>query len=460
MRAKANSEIFPEDFLWGVAAAAYQIEGAWNEDGKGPNIWDTYCHQTGNVYAGHTGDVACDHYHRYAEDVAIMAELGARAYRFSLSWSRILPEGKGSINHTGLDFYKRLLDAMRERQIQPWCTLFHWDYPQALLDLGGWNNPDSSRWFADYAQIAVDELGDWVQHWFTYNEPQVFLGSGYKDSGQAPGLDLPYSTWFHALKHLLLGHGLAVQALRASQPHSTLSYAPVGVCAMPAFDDERSIQAAREYTFGGETPARKLWCQRPYLDPVLLGEWPHAFEDQLYGGATPVSAEELAIMHQPIDILGLNFYSCPQVTYNDVGEIIEIPFPAGHPRTAFDWPVTPTGLRWLVKFHQERYDLPIAITENGLSSHDWVCLDGQVHDSYRIDFLTRYLRELHQAIAEGVDVRAYFHWSLMDNFEWRDGYRQRFGLVHVDYANQKRTIKDSGRFYRALADSNGATILA
>lgn len=445
---------FPEDFLWGVASSSYQIEGGWNQDGKGPSIWDTYTHTAGNIKDGSTGDVACDHVNRYTEDVALIRELGARAYRFSISWPRVMPEGKGRVNAAGVDFYDNLVDALLEVGVMPWPTLFHWDYPQALQDQTGWLLPDAPHWFAEYAQAVVDRLGDRVKHWFTLNEPQVFYWSGHAQAGQAPGLKLPMDEWMIGLKHVLRAHGLAARVLKASGNHH-VSYAPVGICGYPASSSAADIQAARDYTFGKETKERGGWIQRPYLDPVLGNGWPVDWEEMMTGHAVGVSDTELEEMHGPLDSLGLNFYSAPAIRAGEAGEPVEVPVPPGFPRTAFSWPVTPEGLEWLVRFHHERYGVPVYITENGLASMDWVSEDGAVHDPNRIDFTRRYLRALHAGIEAGADVRGYFHWSVMDNFEWCEGYLQRFGLIHVDYQTQVRTVKDSGKWYRTVCDANG-----
>ncbi len=444
---------FPSGFLWGVASSSYQIEGAWNEAGKGPSIWDAYTHAQGNIKDGSTGDVACDHFHRYREDVGLIHQLGARAYRFSLSWPRIMPTGKGQLNAAGLDFYERLVDALLAKDIRPWPTLFHWDYPQALQDEAGWLHPDAPKWFAEYSEQVVARLGDRVNHWFTLNEPQVFYWSGHAQAGQAPGLRLPMDQWMVGLKNVLRAHGLSARALKAAGDHH-VSYAPVGICGYPATDSPADIEAARQYTFGAETAARGGWIQRPYVDPVLGLGWPEDWEAMHVEKPVGVTDAELDEMQGPLDSIGLNFYSAPAIRAGADGQPEEVPVPPGFPRTAFSWPVTPAGLGWLVRFHHERYGLPIYITENGLASMDWVSEDGAVHDPNRIDFTRRYLRSLHQAIVEGVDVRGYFHWSVMDNFEWCEGYLQRFGLIHVDYQTQVRTIKDSGRWYRQVCDQN------
>ena len=445
---------FGKDFIWGAATAAYQIEGAHNLDGKGPNVWDRFCRKPGAVFQGHLGDVATDHYHRFLEDIKIMKDLGLQGYRFSISWARVLPEGKGRVNEKGLEFYDRLVDGLLEAGVQPFCTLFHWDYPQALFDQGGWLNADSPGWFADYTTLISQRLSDRVHDWYTLNEPGIFLVLGHVEGSHAPGVKYDAPGFFTILKHSLLAHGLSCQALRANaMAKCRVGYAPHCIVGVPATESNADIQAARDYTFGNENNHRQFWQQRLFLDPPLLGQWPSDIEEKLSSTPVGVSDDDLKTMHQPLDFLGLNFYTGELVKAGPDGKPCIVPDPPGMPRTLFDWPVRPEGLYWTLRFHKERYDLPIIVSENGLSNMDWVHLDGKVHDPQRIDFLTRYLGQMGRAIEEGVDVRGYMHWSLLDNFEWADGYKQRFGLVHVDYETQKRTIKDSGLWYREVIKS-------
>lgn len=320
-------------------------------------------------------------------------------------------------------------------------------------------SPDSPQWFGEYAAVLAERLGDRVTHWMTQNEPQCFLGLGHVTGVHAPGLKVDWPDFLRMLRHSLLGHGLAVQALRAkAAKQAQVSFAPVAMAAIPASDNAADVAAAR--SVGDVLDAPTHWHRAIYLDPVLLGTWPEG-ADQAFGVEGPtLSPDDLRTIHQPLDWLGLNFYSALVVRAGQDGRPEVVPYPAGYAQTDMGWPVTPEGLYWAVRFHYEKYGLPILITENGMANLDWVGADDRVRDPQRIDFTRAYLRALHRAIEDGVDVRGYFHWSFLDNFEWAEGYRKRFGLVHVDYATQKRTIKDSGMWYRDVVDSNGATLFA
>ncbi len=448
---------FPRDFTWGAAAAAYQVEGAAFEDGKGPSTWDMFCRKPGTVWEGQNGDVACDHYHRYAEDVAIMRQIGLQGYRLSIAWARVLPEGAGRVNPRGLEFYDRLVDALLAANIQPYVTLFHWDYPYELYCRGGWLNPDSPEWFADYTRVIVDKLSDRVTHWMTLNEPQCFIGTGHSLGIHAPGDKLGLKEVLRAGHHALLAHGRAVQTIRActKQP-CKVGYAPVGVVRLPASDSPEDIAAARAATFA--VSDRTTWNSTWWMDPVLLGQYP---EDGLrqYGADAPsVGPQDMAIIHQPLDFFGCNLYNGELVRANAQGQPEPASYPLGGPLTAFHWTVTPEVLYWGPKWFWERYRLPIMITENGMANTDWIMLDGRVHDPQRIDFLRRYLLQLERAIAEGASVQSYFQWSIMDNFEWAEGYKQRFGLVFVDYPTQQRVLKDSAYWYREVIATNGEAL--
>src|SRR5687768_7794358 len=428
---------FPSNFLWGVSTAAYQIEGAVAEDGRGRSIWDTFAHTPGRVRDGDTGDVACDHYHRWPEDVALLTDLGVDAYRFSIAWPRVQPDGSGPVNPKGLDFYDRLVDELQARGIAAVPTLFHWDLPQALEDAGGWLNRDTGHRFAEYAAVVVDRLGDRVSRWITLNEPIVHMAQGYAFGTHAPGRELMFEA-LPVAHHQLLGHGLAVRALRAggaTEVMITNNCTPV----LPASGSEADVAAAEVYDG---------FHNRLFLDPVLLGETP------LLDGAPCVQDGDREIIATPLDALGINYYNPTRVAAAPEGS--PLPFETvpieGVPTTAFGWPVVPDGLRGLLVGLRDRYAgalPPIYITESGCSTVDEVTPDGQIHDTARIDYLDGHLRALHEAIGEGVDVRGYFVWSLLDNFEWAEGYRQRFGLVRVDYETQRRTPKDSFSWLRA-----------
>lgn len=449
-----SGKAFPPDFLWGAATAAYQIEGAYREGGRGMSVWDQFSATPGKVWEGHTGRTACDHYHRFGEDIELMQLLGLQAYRFSISWTRLLPTGQGKVNSRGLDFYDRLIDALLEAGIRPFCTLFHWDYPLGLYDQGGWLHQDSPQWFAEYSALVASRLGDRVEDWMTINEPQVFVGLGQSEGTHAPGDKLPLGKLLKVVRHVQLAHGMSVQALRQGcQLSPRIGWAPVGMVQYPVTNRPADIAAARRGTFNcveGDMFSNCLWS-----DPVVLGRVaPEAC--QTYGRRMPKYSEaDLRTISQPMDFYGVNIYQGTPVRAGKDGQPVVIPFPPGNPRTAFDWSVTPPCLYWGPKFLHERYGLPLYITENGLSCNDWVALDGGVHDPQRIDFLTRHLHELKRAVADGVPVDGYFQWSLLDNFEWAEGYKQRFGLIHVDYETFQRTPKDSFPWYREVIRTRG-----
>lgn len=448
---------FPSNFVWGAATSSYQIEGSVAADGRGESVWDAFCAQPGRVHAGDTGEPACDHYRRHADDVALMRGLGLQAYRFSIAWPRVLPAGTGAVSEAGLAFYDRLVDELLAAGIEPWVTLFHWDYPLALYRHGGWLHADSPQWFADYSRVVVDRLSDRVTHWMTLNEPQCFLDLGHRTGLHAPGDRLPMDRLLLASHHALLAHGRAVQVIRerAKKPPQ-IGWAPTGDIPVPATESEADIAAAREAYWHVKPDG--VWNHAWWHGPVLDGAYPEQGL-RAYGAAVPrFTAEEMRTIAAPIDFVGLNVYNGQLVRRADDGSIEHLRRPRGNPQTAFHWNVTPAALRWAARFAYEHARRPLAITENGMAAHDWVSLDGAVHDPQRIDYLSRYLIELRRAIADGADVRAYFTWSLMDNFEWAEGYRYRFGLVHVDFATQQRTLKDSAHWYRELIRANGGTL--
>ena len=450
---------FPANFTWGAAAAAYQIEGAWDADGKGPSVWDMMTEQRGKVWDGHTGRTACDHYHRYPADVALMKAMGLQAYRLSVCWPRVQPAGVGAVNTKGLDFYDRLVDELLAAGIQPWVTLFHWDYPYELFLRGGWLNSESPHWFADYTEIVVDRLSDRVSNWITLNEPQCFVGMGHLTGEHAPGLKLGIAEVLLAGHHALKAHGLAVQVIRArAQSTPAVGWAPVGCISHPASDSPADAEAAMRVM--SEVYPDNLWNNRWWGDPPVHGHYPEEGL-RVYGKLAPkVRPGDMETICQPLDFYGCNIYQSSAVRAGRDGRPEMAVPPVGHPHTHFLWRVSPEALYWGPKFLAEQYKLPVVITENGLSHCDWVGVDGRVRDGGRIDFLKRYLRELDRAIADGVDVRGYFHWSIMDNFEWAEGYKHRFGLVHVDYETQKRTLKDSAFWFREVIRSNGESLYA
>jgi beta-glucosidase len=449
---------FPEDFVWGAATAAYQIEGAADVDGRGPSVWDVFARKKGATFEGDTGDVACDHYRRYAEDVALMKALGIQSYRFSVSWTRVLPEGTGRANPKGLDFYDRLVDELLKHDIRPFCTVFHWDFPQALYEKGGWLARESADWFAEYAALLGDRLGDRVELWATQNEPQCFMGLGLLEGRHAPGDKLPLSRFLVAAHNGMRAHGKAVQALRSRVKRAKIGYVIAAQVKRPATLAAEDVDAARTAMFS--VRRRNVWNNAWWTDPVLLGRYP---EDglSLFGADMPkFSPSDLDEMKQPLDWLGLNVYFADTFRRGADGNPEHVPHPPGQPRSAVDWqPIVPSCLYWASRFFHENYGLPIYITENGLSTRDQVFLDGKVHDPQRIDYLHRVLLELSRAIAEGTPVRGYYAWSLLDNFEWADGYKQRFGLTYVDYATQRRIPKDSFHWYARVIATNGRSLL-
>lgn len=451
---------FNKDFIWGAAAASYQIEGAWDEDGKGLSTWDHLTEKDGAIYAGHTGKVACDHYHKYKEDVKLMKEMGIKSYRFSISWPRILPNGTGEINQAGLNFYSDLVDELIANDIMPFPTLFHWDFPYELYLKGGWLNRESADWFAEYTKAVVEKLSDRVDHWFTLNEPQVFIGLGHRTGDHAPGVKLQDRDIIRAIHNTLLAHGKAVETIRKySKLTPKVGMAPVcGVC-IPADNTPESIEAARLEMFSNKKGQLfSAWTTSWWMDPVFFGKYP---EDGLKNAEKYLPEtwrEDLKIISQPLDFLGNNHYHGSFIKMGKDGNPEHVEPEVGEALTGFNWRVTPEGLYWGPKFLYERYKKPIIITENGLSNKDWVSLDGKVHDPQRIDFTHRYLKEYKKAAEDGVDIAGYFHWSVMDNFEWAYGYRERFGLIHVDFNTQKRTIKDSGYWYKTVIDSNGENL--
>lgn len=436
----------PREFVFGVATSAYQIEGAVAEDGRTPSVWDTFCVTPGRIVDGTTGDVACDHYHRWAGDVDLMAALGVDAYRFSVSWSRIVPAA-GEVNHGGLDFYDRLTDALLVRGIAPVANLFHWDLPQWAQVAGGWSRRDTASRFAEYAAVVAERLGDRVGTWSTMNEAFEHCMLGHLTGEHAPGLMLPLDQAMTVAHHLLLGHGLAVRAVRAHSAAPVMlinSYAP----ARPATDDPADVAAAALYD---------LVQNRLFTDPVLLGRYP----DELAELRPPVREGDLDTVAVPLDALGVNYYTINAVRAADGAVPLEVvPLP-GRPLTAFDWAVAPDGLTETLTGLRDRYGSslpPLYVTENGCAYDDVVAADGACADPERVDYLAAHLRATREAIDAGVDVRGYFVWSLLDNFEWAQGETKRFGLVHVDYATQRRTPKSSYAWLRDLIGRHRTTL--
>jgi beta-glucosidase len=442
---------FRPDFLWGCATSAYQIEGSPLADGAGPSIWQRFCHTPDMVRDGDTGDVACDHYRRYREDIALMRSLGVRAYRFSMAWSRILPQGRGTVNAAGLDFYERVVDALLASDIEPMVTLYHWDLPAALDDLGGWLNPDASKWFADYAAIAFRRLDDRVKMWATLNEPWVVADGGYLHGTLAPGHRSRFEAPI-AAHRLLCAHGAAVQAYRSEGRHR------VGIVV----NLEPKYPASGSEDDRAATARADAYMNRQYLDPILLGRYPEQMQ-AIFGEAWPAwPDEELALIAQPIDFLGVNYYTRSVVRADPAAW----PLRAEAVRqkratyTETSWEVFPQGLTDTLLMVRERYgDLPLYVTENGAAFYDPPTVEAdQLDDPLRVDYLRSHIAAVHAAIQAGVDVRGYFAWSLLDNFEWAHGYSKRFGIVHVDFATQKRTPKASAELYSRIIASGGGIL--
>ncbi|MFH1499806.1 MAG: GH1 family beta-glucosidase [Verrucomicrobiota bacterium] len=448
---------FPEKFHWGAMTSAYQIEGAWDADGKGPSVWDTFTRRKGDIIDGSCGRVACDHYHRYKTDVALMAQIGLNAYRFSVSWPRVIPNGTGAVNKAGLGFYDRLVDELLAAGIEPWITLFHWDFPSELFVRGGWLNPESPSWFSEYTAVVVDRLSDRVSHWVTLNEPQCFIGVGHARGEHAPGLRLELSDVLQAGHHALLAHGRAVEVIRerAKRP-PTVGWTPSGSFYYPATPTTEDINAARLAT--KSVWADSAWNNCWWSDPVVFGRYPESGL-RAYGAAVPKATKaDFKTIRQPIDFYGCNLFQGEAVKAGPGGAPMHVPLPPGHPRTLSRWSQTPEALYWGAKFMSEHYRLPIVVTKNGMSNCDVVGHDGRVRDPGRIEFMINHLLQLRRALAEGIDIRGYFAWSLMDSFSWQEGYQQRFGLIHVDYESQRRTLKDSALWYRDVIVSNGGEL--
>jgi len=433
--------LFPREFLWGASTAAYQIEGAWDEDGKGESIWDRFSHTAGNITNDNNGDRACDHYHRLGEDTGIMARLGLEAYRFSISWPRVLPQGRGAINSRGLDFYDRLVDELLAAEIVPFVTLYHWDLPQAIEEEGGWQNRDTGRLFADYAAVVAKRLGDRVKNWITINEPWVYSHLGYASGEHAPGIK-SRKTALAVGHNLLVAHGRAVQALR-----SCMSDAEVGIALdlspyEPAGDSaEDKEMAERSWAHGG----------RWFLEPVFKAHYPGRAFRELKGDAPAAAPGDMALISQSLDFLGVNYYF--RTLVGRAGPLSQVP---GSEYTEMGWEIHAPALRRLLVRISQEYDLPdLYITENGAAFADRLNKGGRIEDQDRICFLRNHLLQARIAMEEGVNLKGYFAWSLMDNFEWAHGYTKRFGLVHVDFKTLKRTIKDSGLWFAEVIKNNG-----
>lgn len=438
---------FPDSFLWGAATASYQIEGASTADGRGESIWDRFSHTPGKTANGDTGDIACDHYHRFREDVALMRDLGLKTYRFSIAWPRLFPLGSGPLNQPGADFYSRLVDALLEADILPVPTLYHWDLPQALQDQGGWPNRDTAYRFADYAEAAFRLLGDRVTRWITLNEPWCVAFLGYQSGEHAPGLQ-DRALCLQAGHTLLLAHGLAVERCRQAAPHAEIGITVNVSPAQPASSRAEDLEAAARYD---------AWMNRWFLDPIYRGEYPDALREA-FGAELPViSGDEAAVISVPTDFLGVNYYSRTVVANQPAGDglrIRTVPTP-GAPVTEMGWEIYPDGLREILLHLNALYHpAAVYITENGAAFNDVLGENDAVDDEPRRVFLRDHFAAAHRAIQEGVPLRGYYVWSLMDNFEWAFGYTRRFGIVYCDYPTQRRIPKRSALWYSGVTASN------
>jgi beta-glucosidase len=442
---------FPTNFIWGTATSSYQVEGATKEDGRGPSIWDTFCQRYGKIKNGDTGDVACDHYHRYNQDLDMMKQLGLQTYRFSVAWPRILPTGSGQVNQKGLDFYKRLVEGLHQRGIRPMATLYHWDLPQALQTDGGWTNRDTAKRFAEYSQVVFQALGDQVESWITHNEPWVVAYVGNAFGSHAPGLT-DWATAVQVTHTLLLSHGLAVQAFRALNLKNTQIGITLNLTqAYPVTDSAEDKAAA-----GRIDGFQNRW----FLDPVFKGAYPAdtlAYFDKKYGPLDYIKDGDSKIIASPVDFLGINYYSPSYVANNPLSGYFETDGKSGHhPVTEMGWEIVPQGLYdLLVRLKKDYGDIPLYITENGAAFKDSLDSKNQVNDGQRLQYLYQHIAAAQRAITDGVNLKGYFAWSLMDNFEWAEGYTKRFGLVYVDYKTQQRFPKRSALWYQSVIQQNG-----
>jgi beta-glucosidase len=440
---------FPKGFLWGTATSAYQIEGAPHADGRGPSVWDTFSHGKGNTYTGDNGDIADDDFHLYREDIAIMQRLGVKTYQFSISWPRIFPLGTGALNPRGWDYYDRMLEVLLEAGIEPFCTLYHWDMPQALMAIGGWQSRDTAKAFADYSAVAAKHLSDRVKHFITVSEVTAFVDEGYRYGSDAPGLKLTNPQVAQVTHNVLLGHGMAVRAVRANARAGTkVGIADNAVSTCPVIETPENIAAARiAYR---EENARSL-------TPILDGRYTDLYLKSQGGHAPKFTAEDMKIISTPLDFIGLNIYEPTWVRASSQEPGYEVlDMPKSYPRMAAGWlQFGPGGMYWSPKLLHELWGVKqIYITENGAASWDVPTPSGEVLDVDRVLFLRSYLAELQRVVSEGVPVKGYFLWSLLDNYEWADGYAMRFGITYVDYKTQKRTLKLSGEFYKDLIAKN------
>jgi beta-glucosidase len=465
LQSAASGARFPDGFFWGASTSAAQSEGSPLADGGGESVWDVFLRTPRATADGSNNLIADDEYHRWPEDLKLMQQIGLNAYRFSVSWPRVLPEGKGRLNPKGLDYYERLIDALLKAQITPFLTVYHFDYPEALQKLGGWLNPDSSQWLADYAHMLSDRLSDRVKHWITVNEPNILWGFGGEAGLMPPQQKLGDADLVLGAHNILLGHGKSVQAIRAASKRPvevTLAFA--GMFSLPASESPADIAAARTASFKvaktklPNLPSMAMLSTGWWLDPIYLGKYPEDGLKMFPDAVKLAKSEDLKTINQPLDFCAVNLYSASTVKAGADGQPEDVPDLPDIPRSHNGWAITPDVLYWAPKFLFERYQKPVAITENGLADDDQPASDGKVHDPKRIAFLDGYLKSLRRASNEGVGLKGYFHWSLLDNFEWTQGFNQRFGLIYVDYKTQKRIVKDSAARYTQIIRSQGAIL--
>lgn len=444
-----SNMVFPENFIWGTATSAYQIEGAYNEDGKGESIWDRYTHTPGMIWGNNTGDVACDHYHLYEKDIKIMKEIGIKSYRFSISWPRIFPDGRGESNKKGMDFYRNLVTLLVKNEIIPAATLYHWDLPQKLQDIGGWTNPEVVDHFVQYARYVFKELGDKVPIWITFNEPWASSFIGYWYGGHPPAVtDLSFA--LQAAHNIMLAHGKTVRAYREMGMNGEIGISLNLNPVYPASESEADLLAAKRYS-----EFQNNW----FLDPILKGKYPEQLH-KLFSNIAKVPdiiSSDMDVIHTPIDFLGINNYSFNSVAYDADKPPLQVAFAdTGKNKTDTGWEIYPEGIYDLLLYLQREYDgIKIMITENGAAFKDDIDKDGKVNDDERISYLNNHISEVFRAVKDGAHVAGYYVWSFMDNFEWRLGYSKRFGLVYIDYETQKRIIKKSGFWYKKVIERNG-----
>jgi len=443
---------FPDNFLWGVATSAYQIEGAWNQDGKGESIWDRYSHHPYHIKNNDTGDEACDHYHRMPQDVELLRKLGVKSYRFSVSWSRVLPNGFGSINQKGLDFYKELVDRLLSVNIQPFLTLYHWDLPQALQEKGGWFERDTASYFAEYAQTMFLSLGDKVHLWATHNEPRVVAFLGYGDATMAPGI-ADFSKSYQVAHHLLLAHGLSVQEFRKQGLSGKIGIVIDSEHSFPGSFREEDLLAWQRY-YEQDTGL--------FTDAIFKGKYPELLMDWIGPMQPKVKNGDMGIINTPVDFLGINYYRGVKVSYHQTGGFLKCKttqetLPMGG-FTEMGWGVHPSGLKQVLDNIKDRYgNIPLIVSENGCAVHEYPDESGFVNDQERIYYLRLHLQSVWESIHKGVNVKGYYVWSLMDNFEWAQGYCPRFGLIRVDYRTKERIPKKSFYWYKDLIANSGFT---